>query len=198
MSILLRDALYHTDAAEITLGQAFTDDPAFVWLLGGDDVSRQARIQRFFAVILPHALNDGLVFTSANSDAVAIWRKPGEVHPGFGEFLRTLLPFLRVFRSGVLRGLQLENAMRAHHPIPDDFYYLQFVGVSPASQGKGLGRSVIQAGIQRAEAEGLPVVLETAKESNVSIYRRMGFEVLSEWQAKASAPPFWTMLRQPF
>lgn len=46
----------------------------------------------------------------------------------------------------------------------------------------------------RARSEGLPVYLETAKESNVRLYRKLGFTLIGEWDAPEVGPHFWSML----
>lgn len=62
------------------------------------------------------------------------------------------------------------------------------------AQGTGKGGAVIRAGLERVNAEGLPACLETAKETNIGLYRRFGFEVTEEWRLPGG-PPVWSMVR---
>jgi predicted N-acetyltransferase YhbS len=66
--------------------------------------------------------------------------------------------------------------------------------VRPGAQGKGWGGLAIRAGIAEANRLGVDTCLETAKQSNVGIYQRLGFEVVDEWQVPGG-PRFWTMVR---
>ncbi len=43
---------------------------------------------------------------------------------------------------------------------------------------------------------GVPAVLETATPSNVGLYQRLGYEVMSEWDVPKGGPHFWTMTNQ--
>ena len=38
-------------------------------------------------------------------------------------------------------------------------------------------------------------MLETAKETNVAIYLRLGFAIIDTWQVPGGGPKFWTMRR---
>ena len=180
-----------------SLTQAFQDDPALTWLLGGNAEDRVARLKVFFPSVQHHAHRLGLVFTAQDQAGVSLWRAPGASQSSTYEMLPSAPALLRVFGFSLGRALKLNDAIHARHPASDDFYHLQYVGVRPAAQGKGLGRTVIQAGLQIADAAEKCVVLETATPSNVSIYQRMGFEVTEEWQLNDDAPMFWTMERPP-
>ncbi|HWF77545.1 MAG TPA: GNAT family N-acetyltransferase, partial [Caulobacteraceae bacterium] len=70
-------------------------------------------------------------------------------------------------------------------------------GVAPAAQGRGVGSALLRAANARLDAEGLPAYLETATTRNVALYRRHGYEVISEHKARADAPTMWSMWREP-
>ncbi|MEL6583746.1 MAG: GNAT family N-acetyltransferase [Pseudomonadota bacterium] len=60
---------------------------------------------------------------------------------------------------------------------------LENVAVSPAFQGRGLGRRFIAFAEERARAAGVPKTIlytHVKMTENVSLYRRHGFEVLEE------------------
>ena len=100
---------------------------------------------------------------------------------------------LGVFKTALPRGLKVAEAMYARHPKPQPHWYLRYVGVAPDAQGKGLGGAMIRAGIARAAQHGCGVLLETATQSNVAIYARLGFETIDEWSVPGGGPQFWTM-----
>lgn len=183
------------DAALIcVLADAFQDDPALSWLLP-DSTRRPARFQTFFPAMIKADRKAGMVLASSGNEAVTLWRAPGQTKAGLVETLGEGWPMLRTFGLGLGRAMTMSGAIAAHHPVPDDFWYLQFAAVAPAAQGKGWGGAVIREGIARAAAAGKPTVLETANETNVAIYLRLGFEVIDRWQVPGGGPQFWTMLR---
>ena len=70
------------------------------------------------------------------------------------------------------------------------------LGVDTVKQGQGIGGSIIQPILARAEADGLRCCyLETMKERNVVFYEKNGFEVLVEDDIPNGGPHFWTMKR---
>jgi ribosomal protein S18 acetylase RimI-like enzyme len=65
------------------------------------------------------------------------------------------------------------------HPATSH-YYLETLGVEPTMQGRGLGSAMLQNIAAQLDAAGTECVLETANDRNVALYRRFGFEVVSE------------------
>lgn len=193
--IVLASEVPASAASLATLSTAFRDDPALVWLLAGDSARRQEKLRTLFAAAVRESLDRGLVLTAEDESAVSLWRSPGVDEPGVFELLASAPALVGLFRHRIVDAFRLLTAMHKRHPRDSQFLYLQYVGVHPHAQGRGLGRAVIGAGLERADAAGVPVVLETAKADNVPLYRRMGFEVTDQWRLNARAPEFWTMLR---
>ena len=69
--------------------------------------------------------------------------------------------------------------MRGAH-LAGPHLYLWVLGVDPEAQGRGIGRALLQDVIGRAEAQRVPVYLETATQANVAMYRRFGFQPFGE------------------
>lgn len=76
-------------------------------------------------------------------------------------------------------------------------WFLGTVGVHPAAQGKGLGRAVLEPGIQAAAEAQVPASLETADPRDVAFYRKLGFEAVAEVDIPDNGPKTWCMLRPP-
>jgi ribosomal protein S18 acetylase RimI-like enzyme len=176
------------------LTDAFQDDPGLSWILP-DPALRRARLPVFFAAIVKADRKAGMILASPGDEVVTLWRAPGQTKPGILETLGEGWPMWRTFGLALGRGMKVGGAMTAHHPVPDDYWYLRYAGVAPAAQGKGWGGAAIRDGIARATAAGKPVMLETAKEANVAIYLRLGFAVIDTWQVPGGGPQFWTMFR---
>ncbi len=177
-----------------TLARAFQDDPALAWIVP-DAEKRQRMLPGFFAVMAEQSHRHGEVLASENGEAVSLWYPPGKVQDGWWDGLRDNLRLAGLFGLALPRGLKVAEAMYAEHPSPQPFAYLRYVGVAPEAQGKGWGGAIIRAGIERAQQKGCGVLLETATESNVAIYTRLGFSVSKEWEVPSGGPKFWTMIR---
>ena len=76
-------------------------------------------------------------------------------------------------------------------------WYLGVLATDPARQGTGLGRAVTTPMLAAADRAGLPAYLETASDTNVAIYRRLGFEVVREVDMPDGGPRCWLMRRDP-
>jgi ribosomal protein S18 acetylase RimI-like enzyme len=78
------------------------------------------------------------------------------------------------------------------------YIHLLIMGVSQEFQGKGFGRKLLRALIEKAETERKPIYLETQKEDNINFYEKYGFSV----KKKIILPeplnlPMWLMLFNP-
>ena len=135
-----------------------------------------------------------MALRSDGDEAAALWRAPGQAHSGTLEFLRSVLPLTATFGTALPRGLKVQGSIDAHRP-KGRFWYLHYVGVRPAHQGKGHGGRIIRAQTAVADAEGVPCWLETATPENVPLYERLGFVTQIEWDVPGGGPHFWGMMR---
>jgi ribosomal protein S18 acetylase RimI-like enzyme len=77
------------------------------------------------------------------------------------------------------------------------YIYLLAIGVAQAHHGKGLGGKMLRALIEKADAEGKAIYLETDTEENVSLYERFGFYIVKEIILPDLQIPMWEMARAP-
>lgn len=68
---------------------------------------------------------------------------------------------------------------------------------APAVASTGIGGSLVRAGLERADADGLPCYLETVNPKNVPFYQKLGFDVIVDTVDPTSDLRLWTFLRQP-
>lgn len=176
------------------LARAFADDPAmsYIW----PDPSVRARgLPRLFRLLFDADAQAGMRLVIAGGEAATLWRGPGRARTSPLDLLRRAVPLLTAFGPALGRAMAVSGAIEGHMPA-GDFWYLHIAGCDPAHQGKGLGRAVVQAGLDRA-AGRLPCHLETATERNIGFYRGLGFAVTAEWRVGGDGPTFWSMLRPP-
>jgi ribosomal protein S18 acetylase RimI-like enzyme len=86
--------------------------------------------------------------------------------------------------------MRIEAANGAH-------WYLAGLGVEPAQQRQGIGSALLQPGIEGSTREGLPCVLLTNDEKNLSFYEHHGFETVLEGEKPPGGPYAWAMVRKP-
>lgn len=194
MSDILEAAGREHNKVVETLAQAFHRDPALSYILQNES-SRQSRLKRLFDLIVADDARVGRVMQSAGNEAAALWRAPGKADSGDEPLIAQLIPMLRIFGLALPRAMRVVEGIDKHRP-KGDFWYLHFVGVRPAHQGKGWGGRIIREGLSRADGDDLPCWLETATPENVPLYQRLGFVIQCEWDVPKGGPHFWGMMRE--
>ena len=185
----------HAPAMAETLAAVFVDEPAMCWLLDCDANERHRRLRFFFRPIVSGAIANGVALRSANDEAITLWRTPGKIHPGFFELLGGFSDFGKAIGDRRERTQKLGASLRAHEPS-FAYRYLQFAGVAPSAQGKGLGGAAVRAGLKLAQDAQQPVYLETSKRENFNLYAHLGFAMQEEWEVP-DGPHVWSMLWRP-
>lgn len=180
--------------ATATLAAAFSNDPAMVWMFPDERV-RQRRLPGLMRWIFEDHLRHGMALGTAGCEAVTLWRPPGSVHDHAALTPVAVVRFLGLLGTAVLRAEKLDRTIDRHLPKGEQQFYLRMAAVRPDCQGQGLGGATIRAGLAEADRAGLPSVLETATESNVGLYRALGFELIDDWRVGKGGPRFWTMTR---
>ena len=140
------------------------------------------------------AFEHGSAYWTADQMAAALWLPPG-VRPPLLRSPGEAAAMAGILRGGTLRGLLVDLAMVRHLPR-EDHWYLHYLGVAGAHQGRGLGRLLLADGLARADADRRPCWLETQLPQNVALYRSVGFEVVAEYDVPGGGPHFWGMRRR--
>jgi ribosomal protein S18 acetylase RimI-like enzyme len=179
------------------LARAFHDDPAWTWLI--PDAERRRRL-------LPWLFRVGFEVTAAEIWATAgdvrgaaRWLPPGRPAMRVGATLRALVatpfrlgaataPFLAYGRAVELLRAEAE---------PGPHWYLAGIGVDPDSQRQGIGAALVAPGVDAAARKGLPAVLLTNNEANLSFYEGQGFAVVREEETPRGGPRAWAMVKAP-
>jgi ribosomal protein S18 acetylase RimI-like enzyme len=197
---LLRLTLKERDAGAAVLGRAFTEYELFRYYFH-DETERRAAADTFAFIALSVCLKYGEVYASSEKlESVAAWLPPGKSPFGGWQIIRSVpLSILFKFgRQGAGRmwayGRFVDNLHRRLVPFPH--WYLQIIGVDPAYQGQGFSSRLLRPVLERIDRERMPCYLETNAVKNVAIYRRFGFEVVSEDKMPGTEVTTFAMLRK--
>ena len=179
------------------LARAFENDPVVNWFVRQDDKRADGFDALFRTCLCTLSLPHGEVLTTDDCLGGALWYPPGKSKIGL---IRQLFLLPAMIRVASLRGLKrmvdVLDALDKGHPT-ERHYYLQFIGVDPDHQGKGLGTALMQPVLERCDREGCGAYLENTKEVNLAFYERRGFAVVGEIDLGQGAPPMWPMWRDP-
>ena len=177
------------------LGRAFANDPLPRWLFPADD-TRMARTVRLSAIVagfghIPRA--DASVAESPSTaspstasrkneppptdaadapsppviQGAALWNPPEGGSEGTSFLLRSL-PHLAAL-VGVRRVPDVVRYLGevAHSRPEEPHWYLSMLGTDPVARGTGVGSRLLRTGLARADADGVPVYLETMNSANL-------------------------------
>jgi len=197
---LLRLTGKDRDAGAAVLGRAFTEYELLQYYFH-DETERRAVAVTFGFVALSVCLKYGEVYaSSAKMEGVSAWLPPGKAPFGGWQIIRSvpLSVLFRFGRQGASRmqayGRYVDNLHRKLVPYPH--WYLQIIGVDPKYQGQRFSSQLIRPMLERINREHLSCFLETNTEKNVAIYRRFGFEVVSEDKIPGTEVTSFAMLRK--
>ena len=185
------------EQAGAVLNAAFRDYPLFPYVLP-DAAARDRLLPAFFVAAVRYACLCGEAWAVAPDEqlaAVAVWLPTPGAEP---------TPE-RLERSGMARLPDLLGAdvwgrfetfvggieAAQEQAVPPPHRYLWGIGVSPAWQRRGLGRTLLRRFRARAAADGVPACFWTVDADGVSYYRRHGYDVVAEGVEPASGLPYW-------
>ncbi|MCE0538224.1 GNAT family N-acetyltransferase [Kineosporia rhizophila] len=162
-----------------TLVAAFSSDPVLRHIFP-DQEEYEHGAAAFFGHVFDKRVGMGAIWTVEGGVSVAIWEPPGT--PPASSPLELPEPAASRLRA-------YDEVVHAAFP-ESSYWYLGVLGTHPDHTGRGLGRAVMQAGLQRAAEAGLPAYLETATRRNVALYERSGWKVVAEIDEPV---PTWVM-----
>jgi ribosomal protein S18 acetylase RimI-like enzyme len=182
------------DAVAQALGAAFVDDPVFRWTTP-DDTLRAESNRIFFAEVVDALSPHDDAWTLDGVPGAALWVPAGKeaMSAERGEIFTARLADLP--GADMERMAALIALLGSNHPA-EPHEYLWFLGVAPATQGRGIGGRLLKPVLQRADQAGAPAYLEATSERNKALYERHGF-VAAEPLRTADSPPLWPMWREP-
>jgi ribosomal protein S18 acetylase RimI-like enzyme len=183
--------------ASDVLARAFLDDPAWVWLIP-DAKKRRDLLPWLFRVGFDVTAAD--VWTTAGAvRGAARWLPPGRPPMRVGPTLKALVTTPFRLGSAIAPFLAYGRAVESLRVevMPDQHWYLAGIGVDPSAQRRGIGTALLEPGLAAAARSGLPAVLLTNNEANLSFYERHGFRVVRKDETPKGGPQAWAMVKAP-
>jgi len=166
-----------------SLVAAFSKDPVLRSLFP-DEATYPHYAAAFFGHLFDKRVHKGTIWTIERGASVAIWEPPAAEPESSDDNLAAHLP-----ADVLARVRAYDDAVHAALPAAP-FWYLGVLGTHPDKTGRRWGHAVMQKGLERAAADGLPAILETSNTDNVEVYRRAGWEVVHTFTEPL---PTWIM-----
>lgn len=172
------------------MDKGFSADPTVTWLQPTQKEFSSLH-HRFVELSAKPAFGYGGVHVVSDYSGAAIWYRPGIEFDATG--------FAKIVEMASLPDrfesfFQLLNACKKFRPT-EPYWEFELLAVDPIKHGRGIGSALMEHGLNICDAEGTPVYLESSNAANLSLYRRYGFELLSEVQLP-DTPKRFPMLRQ--
>lgn len=182
------------DALSRVIADAFDDLPPSRWLIPSQ-TARDLIFPPYFAIFVEHALTSGIVHTTPDRAAVALWL-PADGQPppppGYDTRLAAATgPWLDRFRA-------FDAALEGHHPA-GPHHHLAMLAVRPGRQGCGIGTALLNAHHAELDRLGLPAYLEAASLRTRGVYLRRGYADHGTRPIRLpdDGPRMWPMIREP-
>lgn len=178
-STMIRATRADKDRVVELLRLSFKENLSVHFMVGAAK-GRDRRLRRLMGYSFELCYRFGEVWLSEKKDGCALVLYPHLKRVSLGAvWLDLQLLFGVIGFSGLKKVLRREKLINARHPVAP-FLYLWFIGVNPWVQGKGIGSGMLMEILAAADAERMPVYLETSVLKNVGWYEKMGFEQFEE------------------
>ena len=179
---------------------AYRDYPLHNWFTKGkyDEVASKLLMQ----ISLKTMTEDAVIYADSEQiNGFAAWLP-------FGFTGNKAIPFLKsgglklILHSGfgIINRLSAyeKYAMNLKKEYTDNYdWYLFNLSIKKDAQGKGIASKLMRPMLQFCDDERMVAYLETNKESNVSLYRHYGFELMKEELIPKTPVMHYSMVRGP-
>lgn len=173
--------------SSLTLG--FSADPFMRWLYPEPEefLTHFPRVMDFFG---GRAFDNGGAFRNEDFTAGALWLPPS-IYPDEEQLIACFEQTVAQKKHEAL--FKTFEQMDQYHP-DEDCWHLAFIAVDPACRGRGVGSALLETCLAHCDKDGRPAYLESTNPTNLSLYKRFGFEEMGIIEAD-QAPPLFPMFR---
>jgi GNAT superfamily N-acetyltransferase len=183
------------------LTDAFTEDPCLHFLLDSPryDPAKARHIHAY--TLRVGALYGRTLAVGEPVEGASIWLPPARVEVSTWMFLRAGgLGMLGTGDGGIIDRVKRygDFSTELHHRNAiGEHWYLLSVGVRRASQGRGLGRALIQPMLELFDRQKQGCYLETHNAKNLPLYENYGFVLREKGCIPGSETTQYAMYREP-
>jgi GNAT superfamily N-acetyltransferase len=184
------------DALSDLIAQAFLHLPPSRWLIG-DPAARRAVFPSYFAIHVEHALATGIVHTTPDRTAAALWLPVSAGRPASpAGYDARLAAATGRWHAGFTA---FDAELEAHHPAGIAHHHLALLAVHPDHQGQGTGSLLLAAHHAALDQDGIPAYLEAATTRTRRLYARHGYFRCPgpPIRLPGEGPLMWPMWREP-
>lgn len=175
------------------LVDAFEADPFFRWMFGPVDVGFRRGLRAWLDLVVGFALPRGHGFLAGDNEGAVVWLPPGAELAGPDDLVAAARLLEKLIGDRVVEVLGAIGV--GGSGVPDVPHWLcLYVGVRPDAQGRGLGKALLQPGLDLADASGSPAHLVATNPATAPFYERFGFRILAEVEPAPDVPalrPMW-------
>ncbi|GGV29340.1 N-acetyltransferase [Actinomadura cremea] len=177
-----------------TMCEAFFGTPVTSWVFP-DARQRAELLPAHYALIIRRFLECGEVRLVDEGAGACLYHPPGASRPSADGLLDALRP---VIGDRADRSAQVFRILDAHHPDDRAHYHLAYIAVRPGRPAS-LGMGLMQALLDRADADGLGVYAECTSRDSRAGARIFGFVPLESFSLPDGPPihPCWREPRPP-
>jgi len=144
------------------------------------DKNRKQRIKRLMEYSFDVCYVYGKVLLSDDKKGCALVILPDKQKTSLRSlWLDLKLIFTCIGLSHLKKASTRENRVKKLQP-KTSMYYLWFIAVDPAQQGRGTGSRLLNEIISESEAEKRAICLETSTLKNLPWYQKSGFSIYNE------------------
>ena len=181
------------------MAEAFASDALYRHFIE-EEAERKAFLERFMAFRLRYGQKYGKAFVTDGGEDVAIFLAPGH-KMGPADLLLcgglgAMLPCTKAQRERIMGFNDFADKLAAQ-AVRQPCWHLSPICVAPASQGKGIGKALMDHGLSQVRASGQPCYLETQSAQNVAFYQACGFYEASRAPVPGTEMERWGMLWEP-
>jgi predicted N-acetyltransferase YhbS len=185
-----------TDALCQVIAEAFFHLPPSRWLIA-DPAARRAIFPAYFAIHVEHALATGIVHTTPDLTAAALWLPVTAAGPAPPARYDTRLA--AATGRWHIAFTAFDATLDSHHPAGTAHHHLALLAVHPHHQGQGTGSLLLATHHAALDHDGIPAYLEAATKRSRRLYARHGYVVRSDAPIRlpSGGPAMWPMVREP-
>jgi len=182
------------DVLSLMIAEAFHDLAPSRWLIADPD-ARRAIFPGYFRIYTEHALASGVIHTTPDRAAAALWLPAGpeipSEPPGYlARLAAATAPWTERFEA-------FDAALAARHPAGFAHHHLALLAVRPGWQGQGMGTALLRAYHQILDRDRMPAYLEASGPRTRCIYVHHGYTDQGPPIQLPGGPEMYPMVRRP-